>query len=40
MLAAPAPGLSFVIGVPFGLLVLVMLVGTGIWWMLGKANKG
>ena len=40
MLAAPAPNLSFVIGLPVALLLLASLLGLAIWWVLGKASRG
>ena len=40
MLAAPAPNLSFVIGLPVGLLLAASLLGLAIWWALGRANRG
>ncbi|MHB8719459.1 MAG: hypothetical protein ACYDAC_11300 [Candidatus Dormibacteria bacterium] len=40
MLLTPAPDLTFVIGIPFGLLLLTMLVGTGVWYVLGRAGRG
>ena len=40
MLLAPAPDLPFVVGIPFGLLLLGILIGTGIWFVLGKARRG
>ena len=40
MLLAPAPNLAYVIGIPFGLLLAIMLIGSGIWWVLGRSSKG
>lgn len=40
MILTPAPDLSYVIGLPFGLLLLVCLIGTGIYAAMGRARRG
>lgn len=40
MVLTPAPGLPYVIGMPFGLLLLICLIGTGIYIALGRARRG
>ncbi len=40
MLLTPAPDLVFVVAIPFGLLLLVCLLGTGIYVAMGRAGRG
>jgi hypothetical protein len=40
MLLTPAPSLLFVIGVPAGLLVVVVGMVIGIWMLLGRMHRG
>jgi hypothetical protein len=40
MVLTPAPDLVYVVGVPFGLLLLVLLLGTGIYVAMGRARRG
>lgn len=39
MLLSPAPDLTYVVGLPFGLLVFCLLVGTGLWVALGRLRR-
>jgi hypothetical protein len=40
MLLAPAPSLTFVLGIPAGLMVVVGLFGYAAWTVLGRISRG
>ncbi|HSP65388.1 MAG TPA: hypothetical protein VLO10_04275 [Candidatus Deferrimicrobium sp.] len=39
MLLTPAPSLVFVIGIPAGLLLVVMMLGLAMWMALGRIHR-
>jgi hypothetical protein len=40
MLLTAAPSLAYVIGLPAGLLLAVVAVGTGAWVLIGRISRG
>lgn len=40
MLLAPAPSLTFVLGLPAGLLIFVVILGGAFWMLLGRISRG
>jgi hypothetical protein len=40
MVLAPAPSLTYVLGLPAGLMVVVGLVGFAAWAVLGRISRG